>query len=147
MICSLKNYIRTESEMDFNYRRLILVMDFLNLIVFFIIINKAYLAEDCTLSTLYKSDEVKFAVYENLGQIFDIKFDEVIAEAKSQSSYLVNPANHFRRKIKRNFIEDGQPLETIEDLDIALKKFNYLSIGSFREDKREFERNRKNGRI
>ena len=132
-----------------DYERLFLIMYFIVLICF--LIQNIYLVkgstDNCTLSKLYDSEDIKFAIYENLGQIFDIKFDEVIVEAKKLSPYLVNPANHFRLKIKRNFIEEGLPLETIEDLDIALKENNYLNIGSFREDKREFENNRKNGRF
>ena len=96
----------------------------------------------CTLSDLYKSDDILFAVTETVDKIFDIKFDEVIVEAKRESPYLVNPAYHFHNKIKNYFIEEGIPLNNIRDLELILKKFEYLSIPNFREQKIEYERNR-----
>ena len=78
---------------------------------------------NCSLSSVYDSEDIKFAIHQ-----------QVILEAKKSSPYLVNPANHFRRKIKRDYIEEGLPLETIEDLEIALKSFNYLSVKIFREE-------------
>ena len=100
--------------------------------------------DECTLSNLYSSEDIKFAVYEHLGEIFDVKFDEVILEAKKHSPYSVNAANHFRRKLKREFIEEGRPLETIEDLDLALKRHHYISTLQFREEKFQFDNRKKN---
>ena len=99
----------------------------------------------CTLSTLYKSEDVRFAIFENLNQIFDIKFDDLLVETMKQSPYLVNPMTHFRRKLKRDFIEEGLSLETIEDVDLALKSYNYTRIKLFRDSKNQYDRNRNNG--
>ena len=136
MIYLSKVYIRAEYNCTILINFLTKMFKFYLLCLLFVQIK----AETCTLSDLYESDIIKEGIRQTLENIFEVKFEEVIKEAKYFSPYLVNPAYYFQKKIKNLFIEEGRPLENIRDLDIILKYFNYLSIGTFRKDKLEYER-------
>ena len=94
----------------------------------------------CSLSSLYKDIDRQLIVKEHLSNYFEFKYSLVCTEALKEAKYLLPPANHFKKDIKKLFIEYGNNLNTLEELEIILKSFDYLKIEEFRLWKEEWDK-------
>lgn len=92
----------------------------------------------CTLTQLYASAEVKMLIREKLTEVFKYKFAELLKEASAFRPFLVRLAL-FKHMLKCLFIEEGQQINSIEDLEFVLYKMNFLKITEFRKAKQSFE--------
>lgn len=101
----------------------------------------------CSLNELYRDEDIRLVIYENLSQVFEVKFNEIIDGASIYEPYLYCPALYFKEEIKRMFIEDGFIFANSIDLDKALNELNYLKIEKFRKNKEFFKSSEVNSRL
>ena len=109
--------------------------------VIFLILNLSFVlsTNNCTLSDVYGFSNTREVVYDKLNDFFKFQFEKAIEEASKQSNYLVPPAKHFIREIRKTFIEEGTPLDSVQDLELILKSLNYLNFKNFRQIKLEHD--------
>ena len=106
--------------------------------IIFISLNYIYCVSNCSLGNLYKDFETQLVLREHLSNLFEDKYLKVIRAAGDEAPYLTSPAKHFKRDIRKFFIEYGENLNTPNDLETLLEKFNYLEIDEFRHYKEDF---------
>ncbi len=95
---------------------------------------------DCTLDLLYKDQTRQSLVRARLSNLFDFKFAEAIEEVRLHARYLIPPANHYRKDLKKFFIEYGQQFNDYHDLETQLKSLNYTQIPLFKAYKEDVEK-------
>lgn len=95
--------------------------------------------QDCSLEKLYKDIDVQLVLREHLSNLFENKFIHVVNSARRTSPYLIVPAHHFKRDLKKYFIEFGEPFNTTDDLEKLLKRFKFLEIPEFRLAKHDHD--------
>ncbi len=76
--------------------------------------------EKWTLTKLYPSVEIRLIIWEKLKEVFKFKLEALIKEASAFRPFLVCPAKYFEEEIKHFFIDEGQKLDSIEDLEFTL---------------------------
>ncbi len=59
-------------------------------------------------------------IWEKLKEVFKFKLEALIKEASAFRPFLVCPAKYFEEEIKHLFIDEGQKLDSIEDLEFTL---------------------------
>lgn len=94
----------------------------------------------CTLTSLYPDADIRMIIYENLSEVFEVKFENIIKEASSYIPYLTCPARFYEEEIKNLFIEEGLEFSSVEDLEKVLNKLNYLKFAHYRKAKLSFEK-------
>ena len=109
------------------------------LIIASLLISLAF-GELCKLETLYKDETRPAIVKSSLSSYFNAKFLEIVEDTKPHKRYLIPPANHFKKDIKKLFIEYGRRFQSVEDLEIILKGFNYTRIPLFKAFKEDVEK-------
>jgi len=72
--------------------------------------------------------------------LFKQKFTGLLKEASAFRPFLVCPSNYYEREIRDLFIEEGQQLDSIEDLEFVLNNLNFLKFPDFRRAKENFEK-------
>lgn len=92
-----------------------------------------------TLTKLYPSVSIRAIIWEKLKEVFKIKFEGLIKEATATRPFLVCPAKYFEEEIKHFFIEEGQQLDCIEDLEFVLYRLNFLKFPDYRKAKENFD--------
>jgi vacuolar-type H+-ATPase subunit I/STV1 len=97
----------------------------------------------CTLTSLYASIETKIFITEKLDKVFKKKFTSLLKEASAYRPFLSCPARYYEDMIRDLFIEEGQKLDCVEDLEFVLYRLNYLKFSDFRRAKENFEENAK----
>ncbi len=97
-------------------------------------------SKDCTLTKLYPSVEIRLVIFEKLKEAFKFKFEALLTEASAFRPLLVCPAKYFEKDIRYLFIEGGQQLDKVEDLEIALYKSNFLKFPDYRKAKENFDK-------
>ena len=96
--------------------------------------------EKCTLTKLYPSVEIRLIIWEKLKEVFKFKFEALIKEASAFRPFLVCPAKYFEEEIKHLFIDEGQKLDSIEDLEFTLYRLNFLKFPDYRKAKENFDK-------
>ena len=94
----------------------------------------------CTLEELYKDRPRQSLVRTRLAEIFEHKFRHAIEESRTHSRYLIPAAEHFKKDLKKFFIDHGEALHGKEDLEILLKRLNYTRIPLFQAYKEDIEK-------
>ena len=93
----------------------------------------------CTLTQLYPSVETRILLTDKLRELFKHKFQALLIEASAFRPFLVCPARYFEESLKELFIEEGQQLDCVEDLEFVLYQLNFLKFAEFRKAKENFE--------
>jgi hypothetical protein len=52
----------------------------------------------------------------------------------------VCPAKYFEEEIKHLFIDEGQQLDSVEDLEFTLYRLNFLKFPDYRKAKENFDK-------
>ena len=116
-------------------------MDFRVLFALLAITASAKVLNDsCNLESLYKDSWRQAVVRMRLSELFEDKFPELLEQTKPHKRYLIPPANHFKKDIKKLFIEFGKDLDTVHDLEIILKSLGYLQTPLFKAYKEDIEK-------
>jgi hypothetical protein len=82
--------------------------------------------------------EIRLIIWEKLKEVFKFKFEALIKEVSAFRPFLVCPAKYFE-EIKHLFIDEGQQLDSVEDLEFALYKLNFLKFPDYRKAKENFD--------
>ena len=125
--------MRCQQKTDMEYRTFILLL------------SLALVASECSLENLYKDSKRQNLIRKHLSTQFELRFSEVLLEARDQAKYLVPPAVHFKKDLKKFYVEFGLELESYVDLDIALKGLKYIDIPLFKAYREDVETFGKNG--
>jgi hypothetical protein len=96
--------------------------------------------EKCTLTKLYFSAEIRLIIWEKLKEVFKFKFEALIKEASAFRPFLVCPAKYFEEEIKYLFIDEGQQLDSVENLEFTLYRLNFLKFPDYRKAKENFDK-------
>jgi hypothetical protein len=113
---------------------------FIKNIIVFVLVSIVTAKNGCTFRTLYTGIDERFVVYQPLTELFEIKLEKILSEAKQTSPYLIEPARHFKISIREKYINEGYQFDSVEDLEIILKEFNYLKHKNFKEIRLNFDR-------
>jgi hypothetical protein len=111
---------------------------FIKYFVIFISIYYVHSGDECSLGNLYKDFETQLILREHLSNLFEDKYIRVIRAAGEEAPYLTSPAKHFKKDIRKFFIEFGENLNNCHELETILEKLNYLEIDEFRHYKEDF---------
>jgi hypothetical protein len=85
---------------------------------------------------LYPSIEIRLIIREKLKEVFKFKFEALIKEVSDFHSFVVCPAKHFEEEIKHLFIDEGQQLGCVEDLEFTLYRLDFLKFSDYRKAKK-----------
>ena len=113
--------------------------------IFLLLLVATLVASDCTLEKLYKDSHRQMVVKELLTSLFEHQFSLVLQESHDKAPFLVPPAVHFKRDLRKLFVEYGHNFSTYEDLDIELKGLKYIEVPLFKAYREDFEQLKDNG--
>ena len=108
--------------------------------VVFLVYVIGFVRAECTLENLYKDSHTQRMVRNRVTHYFEYKFAEVIKDSLDKAKYLVLPAQHFKKDIKKLFVKYRRNFNNYEDLELILKGLNYLSFPVFKANKENIEK-------
>ena len=100
-------------------------------------LQRCFIKCNCSLTTLYNDDRYTIA-YKAIDDYYENVLKSVLKEADINAPYLIEPYNHFAFDIQKYFIEEGENLNSYEDLEILLKKLNCIQIKNFKLEKHNY---------